>query len=44
MYGLIHNAQLKEMQFIITGEGFVDTEKENTISSIDYGQFNMVTG
>ncbi|PMG42459.1 glucan 1,4-alpha-glucosidase [Shewanella sp. 10N.286.52.B9] len=36
MYGLIHNAQLKEMQFIITGDGFVDTEKEDTISSIEY--------
>lgn len=36
MYGLIHNAQLKEMQFIITGEGFVDTEKDNTTSTIDY--------
>ncbi|WP_428613629.1 glycoside hydrolase family 15 protein [Shewanella sp.] len=36
MYGLIHNAQLKEAQFIIAGNGFVDTEKENTITSIDY--------
>ncbi|PMG80424.1 glucan 1,4-alpha-glucosidase [Shewanella sp. 10N.286.51.B7] len=36
MYGMIHNAQLKEMQFIVTGEGFVDTEKEDTISTIEY--------
>ncbi|MFA7519934.1 glycoside hydrolase family 15 protein, partial [Shewanella sp.] len=36
MYGLIHNAQLKELQFVVTGNSFVDTEKENTISSIEY--------
>ncbi|MPY24673.1 glucan 1,4-alpha-glucosidase [Shewanella sp. YLB-07] len=36
MYGLIHNAQLKELQFIVTGNGFVDTEKQDTISTIDY--------
>lgn len=36
MYGLIHNAQLKEMQFIISGDGFTDTEQADTISSIDY--------
>lgn len=36
MYGLIHNAQLKELQFVITGNGFIDTEKDNTISSIEY--------
>lgn len=36
MYGLIHNAQLKELQFVVTGNGFVDTEKDNTISSIEY--------
>ncbi|MCH1931293.1 glycoside hydrolase family 15 protein [Shewanella sp. A25] len=36
MYGLIHNAQLKELQFVITGNGFVDTEKENTVSHIEY--------
>ncbi|WP_285165047.1 glycoside hydrolase family 15 protein [Shewanella goraebulensis] len=36
MYGMIHNAQLKEMQFVITGEDFVDTEKEDTISTIEY--------
>jgi glucoamylase len=36
MFGLIHNAQLKELQFIITGNGFVDTEKDNTVSTIEY--------
>ncbi|MGI2169272.1 glucan 1,4-alpha-glucosidase [Shewanella sp. MF05960] len=36
MFGLIHNAQLKELQFIISGNGFVDTEKDNTISTIEY--------
>ncbi|HSG62802.1 MAG TPA: glycoside hydrolase family 15 protein, partial [Pseudomonadales bacterium] len=36
MYGLIHNAQLKELQFVITGKGFVDTEKDHTISTISY--------
>lgn len=36
MYGLIHNAQLKEAQFIVAGNGFVDTEKDNTVTSIDY--------
>ncbi|WP_244325633.1 glycoside hydrolase family 15 protein [Shewanella aestuarii] len=36
MYGMIHNAQLKELQFVIAGQGFVDTEKEDTISTIEY--------
>ncbi len=36
MYGLIHEAQIKEMQFLIKGEGFVDTEKDDTITTIDY--------
>jgi glucoamylase len=36
MYGMIHNAQLKELQFVIVGNGFVDTEKENTNSTIEY--------
>ena len=36
MFGLIHNAQLKEMQFIVTGNGFVDTEKDDTEHSIEY--------
>lgn len=36
MYGLIHNAQLKELQFVISGNGFVDTEKDHTLSTIEY--------
>ncbi|WP_394205397.1 glycoside hydrolase family 15 protein [Shewanella waksmanii] len=36
MFGLIHNAQLKEMQFIIAGEDFTDTEQTDTHSTIDY--------
>lgn len=36
MYGLIHEAQIKEMQFLIKGEGFLDTEKDDTITTIDY--------
>ncbi|NOZ67607.1 MAG: glucan 1,4-alpha-glucosidase [Alphaproteobacteria bacterium] len=36
MYGLIHEAQIKDMQFLIKGEGYLDTEKDDTISTIDY--------
>jgi glucoamylase len=36
MYGLIHEAQLKEMQFIVVGDGFVDCEKTDMISSVEY--------
>jgi len=36
MFGLIHQAQIKDMQFVITGDGFVDTEKDDTISTIEY--------
>ncbi|MCL1142628.1 glycoside hydrolase family 15 protein [Shewanella gaetbuli] len=36
MYGMIHNAQLKELQFVIAGNDFVDTEKNDTISTIEY--------
>jgi len=36
MFGLIHQAQIKELQFIITGDGFVDSEKDDTVSSIEY--------
>jgi glucoamylase len=36
MFGMIHEAQLKELQFIIKGDGFVDTEKDDTISTIEY--------
>ena len=36
MYGLIHEAQLKELQFFIKGNGFLDEEKKDTLSTIDY--------
>lgn len=36
MAGLIHQAQLREMQFVVKGAGFVDEEKTATVSSIDY--------
>ncbi|HSC66882.1 MAG TPA: glucan 1,4-alpha-glucosidase [Cellvibrio sp.] len=36
MYGLIHEAQLQELQFFIKGEGFLDEEKKDTISTIEY--------
>jgi len=36
MFGLIHQAQIKDMQFIISGDGFVDNEKDDTISTIEY--------
>ena len=36
MFGLIHEAQLQEMQFYIKGDGFLHEEKSDTISSIDY--------
>lgn len=36
MFGLIHQAQLKEMQFIVTGDNFVATELDDTSSQIEY--------
>ena len=36
MYGLIHEAQLQELQFFIKGDTFLDEEKKDTISSIEY--------
>ncbi|WP_049722861.1 glycoside hydrolase family 15 protein [Gilvimarinus polysaccharolyticus] len=36
MYGLIHQAQLKDMQFVISGPGFVELEQEATNSRIEY--------
>jgi glucoamylase len=38
MYGLIHEAQLQELQFFIKGTDFLDEEKKDTISSIEYLQ------
>lgn len=36
MAGLIHQAQLKDSQFVITGNDFTDIESEDTISHISY--------
>jgi glucoamylase len=36
MYGLIHEAQLQELQFFIKGDTFLDEEKKDTISTIEY--------
>lgn len=36
MFGLIHQAQLKQMQFVVTGDNFVATELDDTTSEIDY--------
>lgn len=35
-YGMIHEAQIKDLQFLIVGEGFVDEEKTGTDSRIEY--------
>ncbi|MDO3384449.1 glycoside hydrolase family 15 protein [Gilvimarinus sp. SDUM040013] len=36
MVGLIHQAQLKDSQFVITGNGFTDIESQDTTSKIGY--------
>lgn len=36
MYGLIHEAQLQELQFFIKGNDFLDEEKRDTISTTEY--------
>ncbi len=36
MAGLIHEAQLRELQLVVQGQGFVDEEKTATDSQIDY--------
>jgi glucoamylase len=36
MFGLIHEAQLQELQFFIKGSDFLDEEKKDTISTIEY--------
>ena len=36
MFGLIHEAQLSEMQFYIQGDDFLDEEKTDTISTVEY--------
>lgn len=36
MSGLIHQAQMRELQFVVKGADFVDEEKTATLSTIDY--------
>lgn len=36
MYGLIHEAQLRELQFVVVGADYVDEEKTATRSEISY--------
>lgn len=36
MFGLIHEAQLQEVQFYIQGDNFLHQEKTDTLSQIDY--------
>ncbi|BFM19193.1 glycoside hydrolase family 15 protein [Gilvimarinus japonicus] len=36
MYGLIHEAQIKDMQFVVSGPGFVDLEQDATTTEIEY--------
>ncbi|ATC98524.1 glucoamylase [Pseudoalteromonas spongiae UST010723-006] len=38
MFGLIHQAQLKEMQFVVKGDNFIATELDDTQWQIDYLQ------
>lgn len=36
MFGLIHEAQIKELQLVIVGEDFIDLEMQDTIATVDY--------
>lgn len=36
MFGMIHEAQLQELQFFIKGDNFFDEEKKDTLSTIEY--------
>ncbi|MBU2885513.1 glucan 1,4-alpha-glucosidase [Gilvimarinus agarilyticus] len=36
MAGLIHEAQIRDSQFVITGDNFTDLESEDTLSDIQY--------
>lgn len=36
MFGLIHQAQIQEVQFYIKGDNFLHQEKNDTLSQIDY--------
>jgi hypothetical protein len=35
-HGLIHEAQIRDLQFLVTGNGFFDEEKRDTRHSIEY--------
>ena len=35
-HGLIHEAQIKDLQFLVTGPGFFDEEKKDTLQRIEY--------
>jgi glucoamylase len=35
-WGLIHEAQIRDLQFLVAGQGFCDEEKRDTQSTIDY--------
>ncbi len=36
MFGLIHEAQLKDMQLLVTGANFLDEEKLDTTNTVEY--------
>lgn len=36
MYGLIHESQIKDMQLVVIGDGFVDLESKDTNAEISY--------
>lgn len=36
MFGLIHEAQIKDLQLVIVGEDFIDLEMEDTSATVDY--------
>ncbi len=35
-YGLIHEAQIRDLQFLVTGNGFFDEERTATVSTTEY--------
>ncbi len=35
-YGMIHEAQIKDLQFLVTGNGFFDEEKISTNNQVEY--------
>ncbi|ATC94431.1 glucan 1,4-alpha-glucosidase [Pseudoalteromonas tunicata] len=36
MFGLIHQAQIKDMQFVVKGADFIATERDDTTDTIEY--------